>query len=61
MSRAQELMYYVLRVDFVVVDWYCGVCGGCCFGFLFFFHLGAGLAQRGEREREREETPKLLQ
>lgn len=41
MSRAQELMYYVLRVDFVVVDWYCGVWGGCCFGFLFFFfYLG---------------------
>lgn len=52
MSRTQELMYHVLRVDFVVVDWYCGVCEGCCF-VCFFFLLGAGLAQRGGREREK--------
>lgn len=57
MSRAQELMYYVLRVDFVVVDWYCGVCGGCCFGFLFFFSLGGRIStERGERKRERRNT-----
>lgn len=51
MSQAQELMYHMLRVDFVVVDWYCGVCGGCFVCFVFL--LGAGLAQRGEREREK--------